>query len=230
MDTLQKLHDKLSQTIFDKKVLTVIQYLHPYVKHRLYVAEVTRILPKNMYTSTGIIDDSIIELYKNRYDPDADIRSIKLHLFEFIDNSLKLLFEKESFHKNTISTRYILEEELHNLEEHYTINGDMDYIMSEELDDISYKQEDGYKHLFLYANKEVSILSAFEIDDKPNNNTKKLFSKFYSWLPMSTSNILDLYVFGKLNYEEISKIEHLEVADVIQILRTVKKQFRNNLD
>ena len=230
MDTLQKLHDKLSQTIFDKKVLTVIQYLHPYVKHRLYVAEVTRILPKNMYTSTGIIDDSIIELYKNRYDPDADISSIKLHLFEFIDNSLKLLFEKESFHKNTISTRYILEEELHNLEEHYTINGDMDYIMSEELDDISYKQEDGYKHLFLYANKEVSILSAFEIDDKPNNNTKKLFSKFYSWLPMSTSNILDLYVFGKLNYEEISKIEHLEVADVIQILRTVKKQFRNNLD
>jgi len=40
---------------------------------------------------------------------------------------------------------------------------------------------------------------------------------------------LDLYVFGKLNFEEISKIEHLEVADVIQILKTVKTQFRNNL-
>jgi len=229
MDTLQKLQEKSSQTVFDKKVLNIIQYLHPYVKHRLYVAEITRILPKNMYSSTGIIDDSIINLYKNKYNPDADLNIIKLHLFEIVDDFLKILFEKESFHKNTISTRFILEEELHNLEEHYTINGDMDYIMSEELDDISYKQEDGYKHLFLYANKEASILKAFNIEDAPNNNTKKLFSKFYSWLPMSTSNILDLYVFGKLNFEEISKIEHLEVADVIQILKTVKTQFRNNL-
>jgi len=153
MDTLQKLQEKSSQTVFDKKVLNIIQYLHPYVKHRLYVAEITRILPKNMYSSTGIIDDSIINLYKNKYNPDADLNIIKLHLFEIVDDFLKILFEKESFHKNTISTRFILEEELHNLEEHYTINGDMDYIMSEELDDISYKQEDGYKHLFLYANK-----------------------------------------------------------------------------
>ena len=229
MDTLQKIQEKSLQTVFDKKVLNIIQYLHPYVKHRLYVAETTRILPKNMYTSTGIIDDSIIALYKNKYNPDADINLIKLHLFEIVDDALKLLFEKEAFHKNTISTRHILEEELHNLEELYTINGDMDYIMSEELDDISYKQEDGYKHLFLYANKEASILKSFDIKEKPNNNTKKLFSKFYSWLPMSTSNILDLYVFGKLSFEEISKIEHIEVADVDHILRTVKRQFRSNL-
>jgi len=230
MDTLQKLQEKSSQTVFDKKVLNIVQYLYPYVKHRLYVAETTRILPKNMYSSTGIIDDSIIKLYENRYNPDADVSIIKLHLFEIVNDSLKVLFEKESFHKNTISTRFILEEELHNLEEHYTINGDMDYIMSEDLDDISYKQEDGYKHLFLYANKEISILKAFDLNNKHNNNTKKLFSKFYSWLPLSTSNILDLYVFGKLNFEEISKIEHLEVTEVVQILRTVKKQFRNNLD
>ena len=230
METLQKLQEKSSQTIFDKKVLNIVQYLYPYVKHRLYVAETTRILPKNMYSSTGIIDDSIIDLYKNRYNPDADLGNIKLHLFEIVDDSLKVLFEKESFHKNTISTRYILEEELHNLEEHYTINGDMDYIMSEELDDISYKQENGYKHLFLYADKETSILKAFNIGEAPNNNTKKLFSKFYSWLPMSTSNILDLYVFGKLSFEEISKIEHLEAADIEHILRKVKKQFRSHLD
>lgn len=229
MGTIKLIREKSSQTVFDKKVLNIIQYLHPYVKHRLYIAETTRILPKNMYSSTGIIDDCIIKLYKDKFTPDADIDSIKLHLFEIVDDALKLLFEKESFHKNTISTRHILEEELHSLEEHYTINGDMDYIMSEELDDISYKQENGYKHLFLYANKEATILSAFNIADKPNNNTKKLFSKFYSWLPLSTSNILDLYVFGKLNFEEISKIEHLEVADVRQILETVKTQFRRNL-
>jgi len=230
MDSLQNLQDRLSQTVFDKKVLAIIQYLHPYVKHKLYIAETTRILPKNMYSSTGIIDDSIIKLYENMYNPEADINLIKLHLFEIVDEHLKQLFIDESFHKNTISTRSILEEELHNLEEHYTIDANMDYIMSEDLDDISYKQEDGYRHLFLYDDKDVSILKAFEISNTPSNNTKKMFSKFYSWLPMTTSNIVDLYVFGKLNFAEISKIEHLEVVDVVQILKTVKKQFRNNLD
>ena len=230
MGTLKKIHARSPQTLFDKKVLNVIQYLHPYVKHRLFIAETTRILPKNMYASTGIIDDSIIILYKNKYNPDADLNTVRLHLFEIVDNRLKRLFKEESFHQNTISTRYILEEELHNLEEEYTIDAGMEYIMSEDLDDISYKQEDGYKHLFLYDDKDVAILQAFNIDDTPSNNTKKLFSKFYSWLPMTTSNILDLYVFGKLNFEEISKIEHLEVVDVEHILKTIKTQFRKNID
>jgi len=230
MDSLLKLKEKSGRTVFDKKVLSIIQHLHPYVKHRIYIAESTKVLPKNMYSSTDIIDDSIITLYKNRYDPDADINSIKLSLFEIVDDTLKELFKKESFHKDTISTRTILEEELHNLEEHYTIDADMDYIMSEDLDDISYKQEDGYKHLFLYENKEASIINAFDMDVEPSYNTKKVFSKFYSWLSLATSNIVDLYVFGKLNYEEISKIEHLEVSDVKQILNTVETQFRKHIN
>lgn len=230
MDSLKLLQEKSSQTIFDKKVLSIIQYLHPYVKHRIYVAEATRILPKNMYSSNGIIDDSIVKLYKNKFTPDAETSTIKLHLFEIVDEHLKQLFKRESFHKNTISTDSILKEELHNLEERYTVNADMEYIMSEDLDDISYKQDDGYTHLFLYADKEVSILKAFDLENKPSKHTQNLFSKFYSWLPLTTSNIIDLYVFGNLNYEEIAKVEHLEVTDVEQILNTVKKQFRQNLD
>ena len=229
MDSLKLLREKSSQTIFDKKVLSILQYLHPYVKHRIYVAEATRILPKNMYSSNGIIDDSIIKLYKNRFEPDAELSGIKLHLFEIVDEHLKQLFKSESFHKNTISTDSILKEELHSLEEPYTVNADMEYIMSEDLEDISYKQDDGYAHLFLYADKEVSILKAFNLNHTPTKHTKKLFSKFYSWFPLATSNIIDLYVFGNLNYEEIAKIEHLEVTDVEQIFETVKNQFRQNL-
>ena len=65
MSTFKELSSKSAQTTFDKKVLSVVQHLHPYVKHRIYIAESTRVLPKNMYSSTGIIDDSIIELYSN---------------------------------------------------------------------------------------------------------------------------------------------------------------------
>ena len=59
MSSLQKINSKETKTAFDKKVLSAIQHLHPYVKHRLYIAESTRILPKNMYFSNGkIIPDN----------------------------------------------------------------------------------------------------------------------------------------------------------------------------
>ena len=50
---------------FGRKILTIIAQVHPYVKHRLYTAETRGIIPHNMYTSTGIIDDSIVKLYED---------------------------------------------------------------------------------------------------------------------------------------------------------------------
>ncbi len=49
---------------FGRNILTIIAQIHPYVKHRLYTAEISGIIPHNMYTSTEIIDDTIVELYE----------------------------------------------------------------------------------------------------------------------------------------------------------------------
>ncbi|MBO6881467.1 hypothetical protein [Winogradskyella sp.] len=63
MSSLQELSSKSAKITFDKKVLSAVSYLHPYVKHRIYIAETSGILPKNMYSSNGIIDECIIHLY-----------------------------------------------------------------------------------------------------------------------------------------------------------------------
>ena len=64
MSTFKELSSKSAKTAFDKKVLSVVQHLHPYVKHRIYIAETTGIIPKNMYSSNGIIDECVIELIR----------------------------------------------------------------------------------------------------------------------------------------------------------------------
>ena len=229
MSTLQNLRDKSPQTNFDKKVLSATQHLHPYVKHRLYIAESTGIIPKNMYNSNGIIDDGIVKLYENGFNVDTDTMEIKLKLFKLVDNDLDELLKKEAFHKNTVSTNSILKEELDGLEENYTVDADLDYVMNEELNDISYQQDNVHKHLFLYDDNDSSVLKAFEIENLQNPNTKKLLGNFYSWLPLKVSNIIDLYVFGKLEFEEISKIKNLEVKRIERIFNAVKKSFRKNL-
>lgn len=229
MSTFKEITSKSAQTSLDKKVLSAVQHLHPYVKHRIYIAETSGILPKNMYSSNGIIDESIIELYESNYDAHNEAMAVKLELFRIVDNYLNTLFKKEAFHKNTISTDSILQDEMSKLSEDYTVDGDLDFVLNTDLSDISYHQ-DHTNHLYLYEDKEASILKAFELEDLSASQSPKIFSRFYHWLPINVSNIVDLYIFGNLNFEEIAKIKKVETTRVQSIFEKVKKEFRRNLE
>lgn len=228
MSTIQKINSKTTKTEFDKKVLSAIQHLHPYVKHRLYIAESTGILPKNMYFSNGIIDDGIVKIYEDGFDIDADAMEIKLKLFEIVDKDLDELFKKEAFHQKTVSTNTILQEELDRLKEDYTIDADLDLILNTELNDISY-QQDNTEHIFVYDDSYSDVLNAFDIEDEAKLKSKNLLGSLYSWLPIMAADIIDLYSFGKLTFEEIAKVKHIEIENVEKIFDAVKKSFRNHL-
>jgi hypothetical protein len=229
MSTYKELSSKSAQTAFDKKVLSAVQHLHPYVKHRIYIAETTGILPKNMYSSTGLIDESIIELYSQGFNLEAEAMAIKLELFKLVDNFMNELFKKEAYHKNTISTDAILKDELSKLGEDYTIDADFDFVLNTDLSDISYHQ-DHNNHLYLYADKETSILKAFELEDLSASESPKVFGRFYNWLPINVSNIVDLYIFGNLDFDDIAKIKNIETTRVELIFDKVKKSFRRHLE
>lgn len=230
MSSIEKLNEKATQTAFNKKVVSASQQLHPYVKHRLYIAESTGIIPKKMYASNGIIDESIAKFYEKGYDIDIDTNTLKLKLFKIVDADLDAIFKKEAFHKNTISTNSILVEELDALEENYTIDDGFDYVMNEDLDDISYQQNGHSKHLFLYDDDSNSVLNALDTNAISLNNHKKTLGNLYSWLPLNVSNIVDLFVFGKLSFEEISKIKSIETKRIVHIFDEIKKNFNNHID
>jgi len=230
MSSIEKLNEKATQTAFNKKVVSASQHLHPYVKHRLYIAESTGIIPKKMYASNGIIDESIAKFYEKGYDIDIDTNTLKLKLFKIVDADLDAIFKKEAFHKNTISTNSILVEELDALEENYTIDDGFDYVMNEDLDDISYQQNGHSKHLFLYDDDSNSVLNALDTNAISLNNHKKTLGNLYSWLPLNVSNIVDLFVFGKLSFEEISKIKSIETKRIVHIFDEIKKNFNNHID
>jgi len=218
---------------FGRKILMIIAQIHPYVKHRLYSAETKGIIPHNMYTSTGIIDDAIVSLYEKYEGKLSDNQEIKLKLFTLTSEHLSSLFKKESQYKNSLNTSQILEEELKLLEENYEVDLNNDFIMKEDLDDISYQQKDFKKQEFLYNDAEKNIINSLEINDiriEISDDKRKAFNKIYNWLPLKTSNILDLFVFGKLNYEEIAVVKNANVYDIKKIIQTVSNTFRKNLN
>ncbi len=229
MSTFKELSSKSAQSAFDKKVLSAVQHLHPYTKHRIYIAETTGIIPKNMYSSNGIIDECIIELYSSGFNIEAETMAVKLELFKLVDTYMNDLFKKEAYHKNTISTDTILQDELSKLSEDYTVDGDLDFVLNTDLSDISYHQ-DHNNHLYLYADKETSILKAFELEDLSPSESPKVFGRFYNWLPINISNIVDLYIFGNLDFEDIAKIKKTDTKRIELIFDKVKKSFRSHLE
>ncbi|WP_103866333.1 hypothetical protein [Aquimarina sp. I32.4] len=229
VDDLQDFYGTDDQKEFSKKLLSIVPHLHPYVKHRLYIAESIGILPQNMYCSNGIIDDAIVKLHHDKFDPYIDTLSLELQLFKITDELIDDLYIHEGWHQNNISTSHFLKEELEKLEENYTVEADNDLIMKEDLDDICYHQNQGKKQNFIYDDRDSEILKIIESEPSSDHKKQKLLGKFYSWLPIETSKIIDLFVFGKLNFEEIATIKEITAQEVKEIIINVRKSFRKNL-
>jgi len=201
---------------------------HPYVKHRLYIAESTSVLPKNMYCAHGLIDDAIIQLYSQDIF-NMDVLSLELHLFRATDQLIDELYIQEGWRQNNISINTLLMEELNKLEERYTSDIDHGLIMLEELNDISYHQHPKNKHMFMYDDLDSIIFKIMESESFSENKKQQLLGKFYSWLPLDTSKIIDLFIFGKLNFDEIARVKNISAQEVKETIIQVRKSFRKNL-
>ena len=217
----------------DKKTLSIVHLLHPYVKQRIRVGENLGIFPKNMYRSNGIIDEVVLKVYEKGLQEDVDTDELRMIMFDLANGNLKTLFENEKWHKNSISTKFILEEELKQLEENFTMDAGNDLIMNEELDDISYHQNDHERPELPYDDAQDNVLAFLEINDAvlfENYKNKNMLEKMYDLLPVQTSNVVDLYILGKLNLQEIATILQIEIVEVKRIIDSVKETFKKHLD
>jgi len=218
---------------FEKRVLSVSHIMKPYIKQRLRVAENSGILPKNMFQSNEIIDDVILNVYEKENREEMDVKALRIFMFEQANIKLMRLFEKEKWHKKTISTKFVLEEELKQLEESFTVDGGNDVIMNEELDDISYHQNDHENAFLPYDSAEENVISFLNIRDRTflkNQSNRLTIRGMYQKLPLQTSNVVDLYLLGRLNIQEIAIILDIEIVEVKRIIEFVKENFKKGIN
>jgi len=217
----------------DKKTLSTVQMLHPYVKQRIRVAENLGIFPRNMYKSNEIIDDVVLQVYEQGLQEKLDRDDLRIAMFELTFEKLNQMMESEEWHKNSISTRLILDQELKQLEENFTMDADNDLVMNEDLDDISYHLNDKGTPSLPYDDQEegVKVLFGLNLDEqKLFQEHRKHIRKLYYKLPINTSNIVDLYILGKLSFSEIASVMKTEIAEVKEIMNFVKETFRKQIE
>lgn len=217
----------------DKKTLTVVHLLYPYVKQRIRVGENLGILPRNMYKSNEIIDEVVLEIYEQGIQNSMATDDLRINMFEKANTKINLLLESEKWHKDSISTKVILEQELKQLEENFTMDADNDYVMNEDLDDISYHQNNKQNAELPYDDAEEGMRTLLGIENFKQIedwNDRKVLRKLYYKLPLNSSNIIDLYVLGKLSFQEIASILKMDILEVKQIVSFVKENFKKWLE
>lgn len=217
----------------EKKTLTVVHLLHPYAKQRIRVGEKLGYFPKNMYKSSEIIDEVVLEIYEKGGHKSKDSEALRMAMFDLLNSKMSGLFKSEAWHKDAISTKLILEEELKQLEENFTTDGGNDLIMNEELDDISYHQNDTNPAELPYDESEEGVklfLGLDQLKQFQDNIDRTALRKVYYKLPVNTSNIVDLYILGKLSYHEIATILKMEVSEVKEIVSFVRETIKNQLE
>ena len=217
----------------EKKTLTIVHLLHPYSKQRIRVGEKLGYFPRNMYKSSEIIDEVVLEIYEKGDHKSKDSEELRMEMFDLLNTKMSTLFKSEEWHKDSISTKLILEEELNKLEENFTADAGNDLIMNEDLDDISYHQNNGGPRELPYDESEEGVKTFLGLDQIKNfqeNSDRRALRKVYYKLPVNTSNIVDLYILGKLSFHEIGVILNMEVSEVKEIVNSVRETIKNQLE
>ena len=217
----------------EKKTLTIVHLLHPYAKQRIRVGEKLGYFPRNMYKSSEIIDEVVLEIYEKGVHKSKDADELRIIMFGLLNSKMTSLYKSEEWHKESFSTKLILEEELRKMEENFTSDAGNDLIMNEDLDDISYHQNNGGPKDLPYDESEEGVktfLGLDQIEKYQENNDRNDLRKVYYKLPVNTSNIVDLYILGKLSFHEIGTILKMEVSEVKEIVNSVRETIKNQLE
>jgi len=216
------------------KIQPIKKDLMRYVRYRLRRLERKGILPQNMLTPEEIFDEIIAELAKVTNSED-DLKDIKINAFEIAMLLLDRYEEKELPQRKKIPIHKLLEEELKSLEEKFTVDADYDYVMLEELDDISY-QTDKYKPkiFLLTADLETHILQHLQSEEKSLSSSQKhAFEHLINTMPEGVRKIFELHLFGQLDEDEIADLMALKLSvvqkaiiqgnNMLRVIQKVKK-------
>ncbi len=218
---------------FGKVLSKFIPSLRKYIRTKLKVAEAKKKIPKGMYTPDDILDEIYLKVFNEFGDTDKDAGALKLKLFTLTNELLKEKLKTEDWRTRKIDIDELLKNELKTLEEEFTVDADGDFVMMDELEDISYKQEEFEPNLIiLEKSQEEDLIKSLELEGKeiPDDMEKrKALGQLYSELSELSQAVLDLYAFGNLTIEEIAEVQNMKVEDVEKLITKIKIRFQTNI-
>jgi len=199
-----------------------------YVANRLRMAIIDDILTPGKYRVEDITDEIYIRLKEEfdggRLSPDQ----VKLKMFMLADRQLEEILAEEYVHGEDVSVEEIVAEELKSLNEKYSTEADGDLVFYEDLDDISYRNDEEQKTIFLLEpGFETKLITALDLEQNRAEaaEARNILARVYQRLPALIGSILDLHTAGGLSIKEIAAVRKMNAGDVDRIIHRVRVHF-----
>jgi len=150
---------------FYKKISMVLPSLKKFAAAKLKLAEKEGLIDKGFYDANEILDEVFMDIFKT-YSNDIDEKQLKQMLFFKTILKINHKIERENQFADIINIDAILKDEMNSLKEDYSIEADGDYIFDEDLDDISYKQNNfNPVHFILDQPMEMELTGKLDLSD-----------------------------------------------------------------
>ena len=215
-------------TQFYGKIVGVDSDLKNFIQSSLMASENQGLIDRSYYDPEGIADEVYMAVFQE-YNTGTSVEELKILLFRRALFKLDKLIRDEVNTPNEPSTGGMLKAELDRLDKKFIADVDGELIMQEELDDISYKQDRNRKETIYLDDQLISqIVSRFDLEDKFTLAKEKKIhlGLLYSSIPDISRSIVELYVYGRQEEAEITRILNVEDASVSRVLMIVQEKFR----
>jgi hypothetical protein len=223
---LQYLNKENDFQDFYEKSATAIDSLKKFATAKLKLAEKEGLIDKGFYDANGILDEVFMEVFKT-YANDTDEKMLHQTLFFKTIQKINQKIEQENQFADHINIGAILKDELDLLNEDYSIEADGDYVFDEELDDISYKQNNFNPSRFILDQPmELELTGKLDMSDTSlfSDRNRILFGASFYTLPPISKTIIELFVFGDQEIAEIAKTLSTDEKTVGKVIDRVKER------
>lgn len=222
---LQEFKKQDDQTAFNDSMEKILPGVKNYVAHWLSHAIKNEKIPSGKYK----IDDFVDELYIMAYDHFQAIKSDKdfhIWLFRKTEELLEDTEVKEDFDKLFFKNiDNYTKDEWAEMEEKYSIDGGGDFVMEEELNDLSYHKNDYVLADVFIEDGEKPIIEKLSKELKEQQINRHINFVLHH-LPLTEITVFDLAVRQVFKPEEIAKIKQISLTEVEEYLSNVRHSIR----
>lgn len=223
---LKAFRGKEDQTSFSNYMQEVFPELRLYIDRQLDLAIERKTIPQGKFQTDDFLDDLYIKAYDHIQNLEEHV-NFKVWLYREVDSLLSDAMEEEEFDEFFIKNMAdYKQDELDEMEENFSTDGDGDFVMEEELDDQSYHKNDyELRNVFVDNEEEDHIIQALDEQlskERFNEHVKVVLPK----LPSVMASILDMYSLQKLTEHEIASIKNLSVDKVKAYLGEAKRMIK----
>lgn len=226
-DELERLNDTEKHNLFKSLITSTLPDMIGYIKRRVHSARLANIRQFNNIFVKDVVSEVILRVYDKFQTDIKHVKEFNLWNIKESDTVLNEILEDERALATELSYEQLVNKELEELEENYSIDADGDLMMNEDLEEeFSPKPPEQNGELL---NSYINDMEVIEKIENPDDDfSDKIFDELIK-LPLKYQSIYDLYYFEQMEIEDIAKVKNLEPIEIEAILISIRELIAENI-